>query len=148
MEQLRSVPASTMQRVLEMCVGVMLSVVTLVALGVFLDGLGRFFFGPVSSPDHPLWLLVVVTLASGAITWWGARTCWHFFTGLERPGGGLLSPLVLVITGIVFILFAVFMLVRFGYPGAIRAVQFVLGGVGLIGLARVRSRKQASRGAA
>jgi hypothetical protein len=82
------------------------------------------------------------------LTWWGAKTTWQLFTGRERPGGGLLSPLVLVIVGFVFIGLAVVMLVRFGLPGVIRAVQFGLGGLSLVGLARVRLRKKASRGAA
>lgn len=136
------------QRPVEIGLGLLLGVATLVPLGAVIAAIGKLVVDPQFSDSSPLWLVALVTLVSSALTWWGAMTTWQLFTGHERPGGGLLSPLVLSIAGVVSIGLAVTMLVWFGLPGVMRAVQFALGGLGLLGLARVRLRKKASRRAA
>jgi len=143
---IRSTP--TIQRVLEVGVGLLLALATLVPLSGVIAAIRQLFLGPRFSDDSPPWLFILVTLVSSALTLWGARTTWQLFSGRERSGGGLLSPFVLIIVGVVSIALAVMILVWFGLPGAVRAVQFALGGFGLIGLARVRLRKKASHRAA
>lgn len=130
------------RRVIEVCIGVVFSLVTLYALAAFLYGAWGLVFGFDYPLNWPMWAPVIVTLVSGGIAWWGARASWELFTGRGRPGGWLLSPLVLISVAVVSIALVVSMLEHFGlWP-----VLLGLGGVALGGLVYVRVRRETRRG--
>ena len=131
----------------EVALGVVVSLVSLFPIGTVLAG---FVFLPRErfDADHPLWLAVVVLLVSGGLAWWCVKTAYQLFTGHERAGGGLLSPMVLVLAGIAGVGLGVMMVVWYGVAGVYRSVECVLGGVGLFGLAQVRVQRRRRRRAA
>src|SRR5712691_7583641 len=87
------------QRGVEMLLGAVLSVI-----GVFMCLLVPFavisFVTEPSSSDSPLLFRSVVLIILGAIAAWCVQTGWRLMTGRERPGGGLLSPLALIVIGV------------------------------------------------
>src|SRR5437867_4279015 len=97
----------------ELCVAVMLSVAGFIPLGVFLMLTRELILG---SPDFPIWKSVLGFLVAGVFAWWCAQTTWRLFTRHEREGGGLLSPLVLVLVGTTLVGFAVTIAMVYGSP--------------------------------
>jgi len=86
------------ERAFEILVGVLVSVPAVFFLAMSLGLLVGLLSGsPSDRADWRMWAGVAVEMIVG---WWCAQTAWRLFARRERPDGGLLSPLILVIFGI------------------------------------------------
>lgn len=73
---------------------------------------------------------------------WCIQTSYRLITGRPRKDGGLLSPLVLVLTGIIFVATGIFELINNGWQGLHITAGSMLGGVYLAALAWSQFRRQ------
>jgi len=104
------------ERAFEVFLGLLLSALGLFFVAGPLVALGELVRGDTKESGWWLWPGVVVVIL-GSVSLWCCRTAWCLFTGRERQGGGLLSPLALMIFAAGCVVAAVAMVVYRGPRG-------------------------------
>ena len=86
------------KRAFEVLVGALVSVPALFFLTTSLGAVAALLAGPAR--DRSDWRIWAGAALGSVVGLWCAQIAWRLFTRHERRGGGLLSPLVLVVFGI------------------------------------------------
>ena len=130
-------------RGIEIALGAVLGIAAFVPGALTIGALVHIFSG--SGELGPAWVAPLVVVLSATTAFWCVETAWRLCTRRERETGGLLSPFVLRLAGVVCVVLAVVMLIEFGLPGLGRAAQCVSAALGLLAFADERVRVRLRR---
>lgn len=122
-----------------MLLGVLVAVAALLPLAFLTGGVIALIDRTL---DWPLWVIFCAVIAAALLARWCAMTAWRLLMHRERRDGGLLSPTVLILVGIVFLAGAAIALARLGSEGVGGATILSLNALSAVSLAYSRLSKR------
>jgi hypothetical protein len=139
MKFLKRTTTARVERGVEVLLGVLVAVAALLPLAFLIGG----FIAIIDRTlDWPLWVIICAVTAAALLARWCVITAWRLLMHRERRDGGLLSPTVLILVGIVFLGGAAIALARLGSKGVGGATILSLNALSALSLAYSRFLKR------